>query len=164
MPIRALVRNGAFEPIDDADVEVRISAPDGRMEGVKAGRREAVPTGSSRRRSGLRSPASIASPLTRGAAGAALGTATGALLVGGADFEMTDPRVNVPSCSGSRWRPAAARWWRRRCRGWPRPCAGGCPPRPWRRPTDLWNTGWSFGAIVLLLSAEWVLRRLWGLR
>ena len=29
---------------------------------------------------------------------------------------------------------------------------------------DLWNTGWSFGAIVLLLSAEWVLRRLWGLR
>jgi hypothetical protein len=29
---------------------------------------------------------------------------------------------------------------------------------------DLWHTGWSFGAIVLLLATEWILRRRWGLR
>jgi hypothetical protein len=29
---------------------------------------------------------------------------------------------------------------------------------------DLWHTGWSFAAILILLGAEWVLRRRWGLR
>lgn len=29
---------------------------------------------------------------------------------------------------------------------------------------DLWHTGWSFAALVLLLGAEWILRRRWGLR
>ena len=29
---------------------------------------------------------------------------------------------------------------------------------------DLWNSAWSFVAIVMLLSGEWVLRRRWGLR
>jgi uncharacterized protein (TIGR03382 family) len=29
---------------------------------------------------------------------------------------------------------------------------------------DLWHTGWSFAAMVMLLAAEWLLRRRWGLR
>jgi hypothetical protein len=29
---------------------------------------------------------------------------------------------------------------------------------------DLWDTRWSFAALVLLLGAEWILRRRWGLR
>jgi hypothetical protein len=29
---------------------------------------------------------------------------------------------------------------------------------------DLWHNGWSFTAIALLLGAEWILRRRWGLR
>jgi hypothetical protein len=29
---------------------------------------------------------------------------------------------------------------------------------------ELWHTGWSFAAIVALLTGEWVLRRRWGLR
>jgi hypothetical protein len=29
---------------------------------------------------------------------------------------------------------------------------------------DLWHNGWSFAAIVILLGAEWILRRRWGLR
>jgi hypothetical protein len=29
---------------------------------------------------------------------------------------------------------------------------------------DLWHTGWSFAAIVMLLGAEWLLRRRSGLR
>jgi hypothetical protein len=29
---------------------------------------------------------------------------------------------------------------------------------------DLWHNAWSFAAIILLLGAEWILRRRWGLR
>ena len=29
---------------------------------------------------------------------------------------------------------------------------------------DLWHEPWAFALIVLLLSAEWILRRRWGLR
>jgi len=29
---------------------------------------------------------------------------------------------------------------------------------------DLWQTGWSFAIIAVLLAAEWLLRRSWGLR
>jgi hypothetical protein len=29
---------------------------------------------------------------------------------------------------------------------------------------DLWNTAWSFAAILVLLGTEWALRRTWGLR
>ncbi len=29
---------------------------------------------------------------------------------------------------------------------------------------DLWHTPWTFAFIALLLSAEWILRRFWGLR
>jgi uncharacterized membrane protein len=29
---------------------------------------------------------------------------------------------------------------------------------------DLWNNVWTFALIVLLLSAEWILRRRWGMR
>jgi hypothetical protein len=34
-------------------------------------------------------------------------------------------------------------------------------PPEWR---DAWHTGWMFAAIVALVSAEWALRRRWGLR
>ena len=29
---------------------------------------------------------------------------------------------------------------------------------------DLWHNGWSFATILVLLAAEWILRRRWGLR
>jgi hypothetical protein len=29
---------------------------------------------------------------------------------------------------------------------------------------ELWHNAWIFFAVMLLLSAEWVLRRRWGLR
>jgi hypothetical protein len=34
--------------------------------------------------------------------------------------------------------------------------------QPERR--DLWHQPWAIAFIILLLSAEWILRRLWGLR
>ena len=87
------------------------------------------------------------------------------LLVGGADLEMTDPRLNlqvlqrVALGSGGRVMPsqATARRSLDALRA-ARPAALIAVTR------DLWHNGWSFGAIVVLLGAEWILRRRWGLR
>jgi hypothetical protein len=85
------------------------------------------------------------------------------MLVGGADF-VTDPRLNtqllqrIAIASGGRMVAAddistLADSLRARL-----PAAALAASR------DLWNTSWSFLAIVTLLSAEWLLRRRWGLR
>jgi hypothetical protein len=162
--IRVLVRSTAFEPIDNADVSVRISAPDGRMEQISAARGRGADDGlvEAMFRPGAAGVYRVTAEATRG--GAALGAATGSLLVGGADFEMTDPRLNAPLlqrvalASGGRVMtdtdlPALAASLQSRV-----PAAALAATR------DLWNTGWSFAAIVLLLAAEWILRRQWGLR
>ena len=164
IPIRVVVRNPSFEPIDDAEVEVRISAPDGRMEQVRAARAKGAADGlvEAAFRPAAGGVYRVTAEARRG--GAVAGTATGSLLVGGADFEMTDPRLNtallqrVALASGGRVVadsevPALSDALRSRL-----------PAAALAATQDLWNTGWSFGAIVLLLSAEWVLRRQWGLR
>jgi hypothetical protein len=86
------------------------------------------------------------------------------MLVGGADAEMTDPRLDgellqrIAVASGGRVVaesdvPALAESLRARL-----PAAARAATR------DLWNSAWCFVAIVALLSSEWILRRRWGLR
>jgi uncharacterized membrane protein len=93
-----------------------------------------------------------------------LGAADRWLLVGGADREFADPRLNEPflrrlarSTGGRYVRAADAS----QVGPWLQSSAptGGTPER-----RDLWHEPWAFAVIVLLLSAEWILRRLWGLR
>ena len=164
IPLKVLVRTASFEPITDADVDVRISAPDGRMEQVKAGRARGTADGLLEAAFRPAAPGvyRVTAEARRG--GAVVGGATGSLLVGGADFEMTDPRLNMPLLQrvalasggrvlGERDVPALAETLRSRL-----------PAAAVAATEDLWNTGWSFAAIVLLLTAEWVLRRQWGLR
>ena len=93
-----------------------------------------------------------------------LGSAERWALVGGADMEMSDPRLNeevlrrLSRTSGgeyftvetasrlpSRLSPAAV---------------SAAPPRV----QELWQTPWLIAAIIALLAAEWALRRQWGLR
>ncbi len=164
IPLKVLVRTASFEPISDAEVDVRISAPDGRMEQVRAARSrgDAEAPVEATFRPAASGVYRVTAEARRG--GTLVGSATGSLLVGGADFEMTDPRLNMPllqrvaQASGGRVLgesdvPALADSLRSRL-----PAAALAATR------DLWNTGWSFAAIVLLLTAEWVLRRQWGLR
>jgi hypothetical protein len=87
-----------------------------------------------------------------------------AVLVGGADLEMTDPRVNllvlqrVALASGGRViTPADAA-------GLVDDLLANVPAATLLIRRDLWHNGWSFAAIVGLLAGEWVLRRRWGLR
>jgi hypothetical protein len=40
----------------------------------------------------------------------------------------------------------------------------GAPAALFTSRRDLWHTGWSFALVIVLLSAEWLVRRTWGLR
>lgn len=93
-----------------------------------------------------------------------LGTADAWFYVGGSDPEFADPRLNgealrrLTRASGGRYAPAdeiesvlnelsktpASQL------------------EPVRR--DLWHTPWTLAVVLLALSAEWILRRLWGMR
>jgi hypothetical protein len=86
------------------------------------------------------------------------------MYVGGADREFADPRLNeallrrVARQSGGRYvraadAPRVAEWLKDSV---PQNAA------PERR--DLWHEPWAFALVVALLSAEWILRRRWGLR
>ena len=163
--IQIAVRNQAFEPIRDATVDVRVTTADGRLEQVRATADPEAPTSGryvARFKAGDSGVYRVVADAKRERA--PLGSASASLLVGGADLEMTDPRLNtavlqrLAGASGGRVVseadvaevvsaletnvPAAALSVRR----------------------DLWHNGWSFAAIVLLLAGEWVLRRRWGLR
>ena len=163
--IQIAVRNQAFEPIRDATVDVRVTTADGRLEQVRATADPEAPTSGryiARFKAGDSGVYRVVADAKRERA--PLGSASASLLVGGADLEMTDPRLNtavlqrLAGASGGRVVseadvaevvsaletnvPAAALSVRR----------------------DLWHNGWSFAAIMLLLAGEWVLRRRWGLR
>ena len=100
---------------------------------------------------------------SRRAAGARLGPRSRPVLVGGADLEMTQPRLNeavlrrlAAESSGRYVRadqagqlPSLLRESR---------AEAGTPEM-----RDLWHNGWSLLAIVGLLAAEWMARRRVGL-
>jgi uncharacterized membrane protein len=93
-----------------------------------------------------------------------LGTSDRWMLVGAADREFADPRLNetwlrrVARITGGRYLNArdagrVSEWLQEAARQ---------RAQPERR--DLWHQPWAISLIILLLSIEWVLRRRWGLR
>jgi uncharacterized membrane protein len=161
--IAVLARTTAFAPFPDAAVNVQATAPDGRIERLSAAADPVAPGQFiARFRPDQPGVYRLAAEVRRG--GAPAGGAAAAMLVGGADAEMTDPRLNaallqrVASGSGGRVLGAddagplleALR------------ARSSVATLTIRR--DLWHNAWSFAAIVVLLALEWVLRRKWGLR
>ena len=86
------------------------------------------------------------------------------MLIGGADTEMSDPRLNmrvlqrVAASSGGRVVDPG------QIDAMVTDLRAAVPVANVVVRQDLWHTGWSFAVILLLLAAEWVLRRRWGLR
>jgi uncharacterized membrane protein len=168
LSLRIAVRNAAFVAQPDALVDVRVTAPDGRIEQLRA----SIPSRGNDGEEDDRYVArfrpeqpgvyKVSAEARRGSM--SLGSASAALLVGGADLEMTDPRLNlqvlqrVALGSGGRVMeagqgPALLEALR-----------AAVPAAQIAVTHDLWHNGWSFAVIVLLLGAEWILRRRWGLR
>jgi uncharacterized membrane protein len=93
-----------------------------------------------------------------------LGSADKWMYVGGADREFADPRLNegflrrIARTSGGRYVRAAEA---SRVASF---LEASEPANAAPEHRDLWHEPWAFALIILLLSAEWILRRRWGLR
>jgi uncharacterized membrane protein len=157
------LHDGDFNAIPDGTVDLRVTHPDGHVEDVDA-RVETPQAGRYVASLKLETPGiyRVAASATRG------GTGVGAherwVLVGGVDPEMADPRLNqevlkrVAAVSGGTYVDASDGM------RIPELLASTAPPPAAPRLEELWHTGWMFAGIVMLLAAEWVLRRQWGLR
>lgn len=164
--VRAVVRDTAFAPLRDADVDIRVAGPDGRQQQLRGGLEEDEGDGASL--FGARFTPDqpglyrVSVAATRGAN--QIGTATTAVLVGGADLEMTDPRANrallervASQTGGTMVTPGRAADLVTALRA-------AAPAAALSVRKDLWHNAWSLAGLLALLAAEWVLRRRWGLR
>ncbi len=164
--VRIVVRSAAFVPQPGATVNVYITGPDGRSESLVASPAhppaEDDPGYEAVFRPGSPGVYHVRAEARRGST--AIGTASAAMLVGGSDLEMADPRVNtqvlqrIALSSGGRLVGAEDSG---------AILAGlraGLPAARLSGTRDLWHNGWSFAAILLSLGLEWVLRRRSGLR
>jgi uncharacterized membrane protein len=166
LPIRVAVRNAAFQPQRDAEVSLRVAAPDGRIESLRAAPASDQDGGAgvfvARFRAEQPGIYRVSADARQGSA--PLGSASTAVLVGGADLEMTDPRLNtqllarVALASGGRVITAAD------AQALAGSLSAGVPAARLALQRDLWHNAWSLLLIVGLLTAEWILRRRWGLR
>jgi uncharacterized membrane protein len=157
-------RDGAFRPVRDTSVTVHVSGP-----GIAGERQlETVLTDAGAGRSTAQFRAEQAGVYrVRAEArrrGALVGSGDDWVLVGGADLELADPRLNdevlrrVATASGGRFLTVAES---RALPGLLRARTQDQAPPRYR---DLWHNAWAFGTIILLLGVEWVVRRQAGLR
>lgn len=165
--LRASIRDSAFQPQRDAEVEFRVYGPDGKLQRLDAALEQADPEAHDSEFAAKFRPEQpgiykLTVHAKRG--GADVGTSTSSFLVGGADIEMTDPRLNtallarVASASGGRLvKPGETGELLEALRS-NTPFAALAVRR------DLWHNAWSLLIILSLLTAEWLLRRRWGLR
>jgi uncharacterized membrane protein len=160
--LSVFVRNEEFRPIGDAEVVLRVKEPGGQERSVAAALSDP--------KDGRYSVAvrfdqagvyTIAADVRRGQQ--TLGTAVRPMLVGGADLEMAEPRLNeavlrrISETTGGAYLPAGdaarlpslIRW-----------ADTEAPPMEMR---DVWDNGWALAIIIALLAAEWIARRRSGL-
>jgi uncharacterized membrane protein len=163
IPVTVTARDRGYTPTPGAIIDLKVTAPSGRVETVK-------PVPVPNRPGEFQATVSAVEPgIYRVSADARqgqtmLGSASGAMLVGGVDAEMADPRLNeqmlqrVARASGGAVIAAGdSRSLRDRLEA-------GAPAAGLAVLRDLWHTGWSFAVLAGLLASEWLTRRAWGLR
>lgn len=163
MTIGIDARDQAFAPQRDAEVDVRVTAPDGHVDAATA---QPVAGQPGRFQVASRAASAGVYRVTADAhvKGSPLGSASGAVLVGSFDPEMADPRVNedllqrIAQASGGQLLASSD------IASLADRLRAGAPAALFTSRRDLWHTGWSFALVVILLSAEWLVRRAWGLR
>ena len=157
------VRDEAFQPVRDAQIATRVTAPGGDVHDVKPALLDPK-QGRYAAQARFEQPGvyRIVSEARRGSE--LLGTSEEWVLAGAADLELADPRLNedvlrrVSRSSGGRYLDAEA------LSRLPSllTSASDDPGPP--RLQELWHNIWIFLAVVVLLATEWFLRRHWGLR
>jgi uncharacterized membrane protein len=165
LPIRIAARSAAYEPLRDASVDVRITSPDGRLSQLRAGRdtgRDSDGRFVVHYRADQPGVYKAVAEAKRGDQSGGLGSAS--FLVGGADVEMSDPRVNerllqrLAQQSGGRIVLAG------QTSSLADDLRAAVPAAVLSVQRDLWHTGWSLSVILLFLAGEWLLRRQGGMR
>jgi hypothetical protein len=156
-------RDASFAGVPEASVDATVSGPGGDPAPVKL--RHADPS-SGRFTAAFRPDRAglyrVHAEARKGST--PLGTADRWLYVGGADREFADPRLNegflrrVARDSGGRYVRAGEA---KQVVSWLQTTAPQ-DAAPERR--DLWHEPWAYAFVLTLLSAEWILRRRWGLR
>jgi uncharacterized membrane protein len=156
------VRNRAFEPVRDADVNVRLTLPGGETRDLKPTLLDAR-TGRYSVQTRFDQPGVYRITAEARSRRDTLGSSDQWVLAGAADLEMADPRLNedvlrrVSRASGGRYFEAAD------ISRLPSLLAATSDPAP-PRLQELWHNIWIFMVVVMLLAAEWFLRRQWGMR
>jgi uncharacterized membrane protein len=157
------VRNREFEPVRDADVTMRVTLPGGEVRDLKPALLDAK-TGRYGAQSRFDQPGvyRVVAEARRGSE--VLGSSQEWVLAGAADLEMTDPRLNedvlrrVSRASGGRYLQAED------LSRLPSLLASTSDQQAPPQLQELWHNIWIFVGVVVLLGAEWFLRRQWGLR
>jgi hypothetical protein len=159
------VRDDEFRAVPDAQVMLRIIEPGGEAREHQAPVSDAR-TGRYDGDVAFERPGvyRVTAEVRRGTT--LLGSAEHAVLIGGADREMADPRLNadvlqrLAHASGGRYVVAseAGRIASLLTAVTPSPQ----PSTP--RLREVWSSPWVFVVVIGLLTAEWYLRRRWGLR
>jgi hypothetical protein len=160
--IAVLLRDEEFKGIADAEVAIRLRDPGGAERSVRAALAEPR---EGRYSAGVRFDQAGVYTITADARRGAelLGTASRSVLVGGADVELSEPRLNeevlrrIAVATGGQYLTASD--------------ASSLPAlldergigNPPLEQRDLWHTGWTLALIVALLGAEWLMRRRVGL-
>jgi hypothetical protein len=167
MVLRAAIRDQEFHPLRDAQVEFRVYGPDGKLQRLEGALETVDPEAddaafAAKFRPGQGGIYKVTVHARRG--GTDTGTSSSSFLVGGADVEMTDPRLNSALLSrvatASRGRVLAAGQTSELIEA----LLANAPAAALAVRKDLWHNGWSLVLILSLLTAEWLLRRHWGLR
>jgi hypothetical protein len=160
--IGLLVRDEEFKPIADAEVTLRVKEP--------GGQERSLPAALADPRDGRYAAAVrldqpgvyvMTADVRRGTQ--PLGTASRPTLIGGADIELSEPRLNeavlrrIAEATKGQYIPADNV---STLPGLLRESEVGRPPMEMK---DLWHNGFSLALIVALLAAEWLVRRRVGL-
>ena len=165
LSVSVLARDESFAPQPRATVDVQVTSPGGRTEtihAVEAHEKDDEGTYAARFRADGPGVYRVRAEARQGAR--SIGSAAASMLVGGSDPEMTDPRLNQPVLQRLALRSGGRLVAAGETVAIADQLRAAVPAARLAVTHDVWHTGWSFAAILLLLIGEWLLRRRWGLR
>lgn len=157
------VRDRTFAPVRDATLTVSAIGPGGSVRDVQAVASEDEPGKYvARFRADQAGVYRLRAEGRRG--GDRLGAAENAVLVGGADDELADPRVNEDVLRRLAFESGGALVEESTIEGLTGELARHAPDPAPPIAREIWHSAWTFLLVAALAASEWTLRRRWGMR